>query len=136
MATISPIDSAALAQTTKTAGLSMDDLLKLLMAELSYQDPLKPVDNKDFLTQMAQFTSLDTTRQLNDNIQNLLNAQSLNQSVGLLGKTVDASTDNNGIVSGQVTALQLTSGSPEITLKTAGGEVIAGVRISQIQTIR
>lgn len=133
---VSAIDSAALAQTTKTAGLSMDDLLKLLMTELSYQDPLKPVDNKDFLTQMAQFTSLDTTRQLNDNIQKLLASQSLNQSVGLLGKTVDASTDSSGVVSGQVTALQLVSGDPEITIKTAGGQVIAGIKISQLQTIR
>ncbi|MGC4061431.1 MAG: flagellar hook capping FlgD N-terminal domain-containing protein [Aquabacterium sp.] len=133
---VSSIDSASLAQTTKTAGLSMDDLLKLLMTELSYQDPLKPVDNKDFLTQMAQFTSLDTTRQLNDNIQKMLSTQSLNQSVGLLGKTVDANTDNNGLVSGKVTALQLVSGDPEITITTTGGDVVAGVKISQLQTIR
>lgn len=133
---VNSIDSAALAQTTRNAGLSMDDLLKLLMTELSYQDPLKPVDNKDFLTQMAQFTSLDTTRQLNDNITQLMNTQSLNQSVGLLGKTVDAQTTSNGVVSGQVTALQLVSGTPQITIKTAGGEVIAGIPIGQLQTIR
>lgn len=133
---VNSIDSAALAQTTRNAGLSMDDLLKLLMTELSYQDPLKPVDNKDFLTQMAQFTSLDTTRQLNDNISQLMSTQSLNQSVGLLGKTVDAQTNSNGVVSGQVTALQLVSGTPQITIKTAGGEVIAGIQIGQLQTIR
>lgn len=133
---VNSIDSAALAQTTRNAGLSMDDLLKLLMTELSYQDPLKPVDNKDFLTQMAQFTSLDTTRQLNDNITQLMSTQSLNQSVGLLGKTVDAQTDSNGVVSGQVTALQLVSGTPQITIKTAGGEVITGIQIGQLQTIR
>lgn len=133
---VNSIDSATLAQTTRNAGLSMDDLLKLLMTELSYQDPLKPVDNKDFLTQMAQFTSLDTTRQLNDNITKLLSTQSLNQSVGLLGKTVDAQTDKNGVVSGQVTALQLVSGTPEITIKTTGGEVITGIQIGQLQTIR
>lgn len=133
---VNSIDSAALAQTTRNAGLSMDDLLKLLMTELSYQDPLKPVDNKDFLTQMAQFTSLDTTRQLNDNITQLLSTQSLNQSVGLLGKTVDAQTDSGGVVSGQVTALQLVSGTPQITIKTAGGEIIAGILIGQLQTIR
>lgn len=133
---VTSIDSAALAQTTRNAGLSMDDLLKLLMTELSFQDPLKPVDNKDFLTQMAQFTSLDTTRQLNDNITRLLSTQSLNQSVGLLGKTIDAKTDSNGVVSGQVTALQLVSGTPEITIKTTGGEVITGIQIGQLQTIR
>lgn len=133
---VTSIDSAALAQTTRNAGLSMDDLLKLLMTELSFQDPLKPVDNKDFLTQMAQFTSLDTTRQLNDNITRLLSTQSLNQSVGLLGKTIDAKTDSNGVVSGQVTALQLVSGTLEITIKTTGGEVITGIQIGQLQTIR
>ena len=133
---VNSIDGAALAQTTRNAGLSMDDLLKLLMTELSYQDPLKPVDNKDFLTQMAQFTSLDTTRQLNDNITQLLSTQSLNQSVGLLGKTVDAQTQDNRVVSGQVTALQLVSGTPEITIKTSGGEVITGIQIGQLQTIR
>lgn len=133
---VNAIDSASLAQTTKTAGLSMDDLLKLLMTELSYQDPLKPVDNKDFLTQMAQFSSLDTTRQLNDNIQKLLTAQSLNQSVGLLGKTVDANTDEKGLVSGMVTALQLVSGEPEITIKTKDDQTITGIRIAQLQTIR
>lgn len=131
----SAIDSASLAQSTKTAGLSMEDLLKLLMTELSYQDPLKPVENKEFLAQMAQFSSLDTTRQLNDNIQRMLSLQSLNQSVGLLGKTVDAST-STGTVSGQVTALQLASGEPQITLTTTGGEVLTGIALSQVQTIR
>lgn len=130
------IDSASLANSTKSAGLSMDDLLKLLMTELTYQDPLKPVDNKDFLTQMAQFSSLDTTRQLNDNIKNLMSMQSLNQSVGLLGKTVDAQKDDGSVVSGQVTALQLVSGEPKITIKTASNEVIAGLSLSQVQTIR
>jgi flagellar basal-body rod modification protein FlgD len=131
----SAIDSASLAQSARSAGLSMDDLLRLLMTELSYQDPLKPVENKEFLAQMAQFSSLDTTRQLNDNIQRMLTLQSLNQSVGLLGKVVDANGES-GVVSGQVTALQLAAGEPQITITTTSGEVIAGLSLGQIQTIR
>lgn len=131
----SAIDSASLAQSTKAAGLSMDDLLRLLMTELSYQDPLKPVENKEFLSQMAQFSSLDTTRQLNENIERMISLQSLNQSVGLLGKTVDAIT-GTATVSGTVTALQLASGEPQITLKTSSGEVITGISLAQVQTIR
>ncbi|MDO9005733.1 MAG: flagellar hook capping FlgD N-terminal domain-containing protein [Aquabacterium sp.] len=131
----SAIDSASLASSTKAAGLSMDDLLKLLMTELTYQDPLKPVENKDFLTQMAQFSSLDTTRQLNESIEKMLSLQSLNQTVGLLGKTVDAVNDT-GTVSGQVTALQLVSGDPQITIKTSTGEIITGLTMAQVQTIR
>lgn len=131
----SAINSASLASSTKAAGLSMDDLLKLLMTELTYQDPLKPVENKDFLTQMAQFSSLDTTRQLNDSIEKMLSLQSLNQTVGLLGKTIDA-TNDTGTVSGQVTALQLVAGDPQITIKTSTGEIITGLTMAQVQTIR
>jgi flagellar basal-body rod modification protein FlgD len=126
----SAIDSA-----TKAAGLSMDDLLKILMTELTYQDPLKPVENKEFLAQMAQFSSLETSRQLNDNITRMLSLQSLNQSVGLLGKTVDATT-NTGTVSGQVTALSLNAGEPQITLRNANGELFTGITLAQVQTIR
>ena len=131
---LSSIDSISLAQTSKAAGLSMEDLLKLLMTELSFQDPLKPVDNKDFLTQMAQFSTLDTSRQLNSNILQLLSAKSLSQSVGLLGKTVDASTDS-GPVSGQVTALQLASGQPMLTINTSTG-LVTGISLGQVQNIR
>lgn len=135
MASTSAIDSS-LTQTTKAAGLSIDDFLRILMTELTYQDPLKPVENKDFLAQIAQFASLDTTRQLNDNIKSLLSMQSLNQSVGLLGKTVDATQADGTTVSGQVAAIQMSSGTPEITLKSSSGEVFAGLSLSQIKTVR
>jgi flagellar basal-body rod modification protein FlgD len=132
---IGSIDSATVAQTSKTAGLRMEDLLTLLMTELTYQDPLKPVDNKDFLTQMAQFSSLETSRQLNDNIVQLLSAQSLSLSVGLIGRTVDAAVDSS-TVSGQVTALQLASGQPMLTLTAANGQVFTGISMNQVQNVR
>ncbi|TAK84382.1 MAG: flagellar hook capping protein [Aquabacterium sp.] len=131
----SAINATGVNDAIKSAGLSMDDLLKLLLTELTYQDPMKPVENKDFLAQMAQFSSLDTTRQLNENIQSMLSLQSLNQSVGLLGKTVDAATDT-AIVSGTVTALNLSTGQPLITVKTAAGETIANIGLGQIQNVR
>jgi flagellar basal-body rod modification protein FlgD len=131
----SSLSSAAVTNATQAAGLSMNDLLKVLMTELTYQDPMKPDDTKDFLTQVAQFTNLDTTRQLNDNITQLLSLQSLNQSVGLIGKTVDATT-STGTVSGTVTALSLATGQPELTLTDASGAVVAGISLSQIQTVR
>ncbi len=132
---VSAINNSSIDSATKAAGLSMDDLLRILMTELTYQDPLKPVENKDFLAQMAQFSSLDTSRQLNENIERLLSLQSLNQSVGLLGKTVDANLAT-GTVSGQVTALTMVAGEPQITVKGANGEVFAGITLAQVQTIR
>lgn len=127
--------SGSVDNATKVAGLSLEDLMKVLLTELTYQDPLKPVENKDFLAQMAQFSALDTSRQLNDSLQSLLTMQSLNQSVGLLGKTVDALKDGE-LISGEVTALSLSSGSPLVTIKDKDGEVFTGITMSDVQTIR
>lgn len=48
-----------------TASLGQGDFLKLLIAQLQQQDPFEPVDNKDMLAQMAQFSSLAGTTQSN-----------------------------------------------------------------------
>ncbi len=120
---------------TASANLSMEDLLRVLLTELTYQDPLKPVENKDFMAQIAQFSSLDATQRLNSNIEQMLALQSINQSVGLLGKTVSANTDA-GAISGVVSAMQMVNGQPQLTITTSTGQTFAGVTIGQIETIR
>jgi flagellar basal-body rod modification protein FlgD len=118
-----------------SASLSMEDLLRVMLTELTYQDPLKPVENKDFMAQIAQFSSLDASRQLNTSIEQLLKMQSLNQSVGLLGKTVDAQTAT-GAVTGQVKSLSLVNNEPQLTLQLADGQTMAGITVGQIQSVR
>ncbi len=117
-----------------SASLSMEDLLKVMLTELTQQDPMKPVENKDFMAQIAQFSSLDASRQLNSSIEHLLKLQSLSQSVGLLGKTVDAQTAT-GFVTGQVSALTTSGTEPQLTLQTASG-LVPGITIGQIQNVR
>jgi flagellar basal-body rod modification protein FlgD len=117
------------------SSLSMQDLLRVMLTELTFQNPLKPVDNKDFMTQVAQFSSLDASQQLNQNLERLLSLQSINQSVGLLGKTVSVTT-NTGGATGQVTALTLVNGEPQLTLTTTGGGTVTGISIGQVETIR
>jgi len=67
----------------KTSDLSMQDFFKLLAAQLQNQNVLDPVDNTEFLSQMAQFSSLSAMQELSSNFNNLL-------SVTYLGKTVTA----------------------------------------------
>ena len=117
------------------ARLSMEDLLHVLLTELTHQDPLKPVENKDFMAQIAQLSSLDAAQRLNQNLEQLLTLQSLNQSVGLLGHSVAARTEG-GPVSGQVSALSLVGGEPRLTLTTADGRTVAGLTVGQLETVR
>lgn len=115
--------------------LRLDDLLKVLLTELTHQDPFKPVENTDFMAQIAQFASLSSTQQLNTNIEQLVALQAMNQSVALIGRRVSAKV-NGATVDGVVKSLSLADGLPRITINTDGGEVIPNVAIGQLETVR
>lgn len=123
------------ASATSSSKLTLEDFLKVLLTQLTYQDPLKPMDNQEFMAQIAQFTTLEQTQQLNTNIQSLLNNQSSLQSVGLIGRTVDISTDS-GPLTGTVSALSLSGTSPLLTLALSGGGTASNVSLSQITSVR
>ncbi len=74
--------------------MGKDEFLKLLTVQLKYQNPLDPMQNTEFLAQLAQFTSLEQLMNMNGNLQaNFLMTQSLNNSsaTGFIGKTLRAS---------------------------------------------
>lgn len=73
---------------TQEVGINQTDYLKLFMQELTYQDPLKPVDNREFMAQMAQFSSLQEARTTNEALNSLIGMTSANQSLMMLGKKV------------------------------------------------
>jgi len=134
MASIGAVGSAT-AVNLETNGIGMQDFMKILLTQLTFQDPLKPMDNQEFMAQMAQFTSLEQTQQLNDKMYALLTTQASLQSVGLIGRNVEISTDG-GNITGQVTALSLKGETPLITIKTPAGVVLEGVSLSQVQFVR
>ena len=130
------VSSTPAVTTAQTANLSLNDLLTVLLTELTHQDPLKPVDNTEFMAQIAQFAALDSTQQTNQSVQQLVGLQALNQTVGLIGRTVSATLANGSQVNGQVIAVAILNGTPEVTIQSAGGGVTTNVTIGQIQTVR
>ncbi|MDQ8033147.1 MAG: flagellar hook capping FlgD N-terminal domain-containing protein [Bordetella sp.] len=110
------IDSvSALSNSLQSSNLGMQEFLKVLMTQLTYQDPLKPMDNQEFMTQMAQFTTLEQTQQLNSKIETLITNQAALQSVGLIGRTVDVTT-STGTLTATVQALSLAGDAPVLSL--------------------
>jgi flagellar basal-body rod modification protein FlgD len=122
-------------QTPQTAVVNQEDLFKILLTQLSYQDPLKPLDNAEFIAQLAQFTSLEQARQTNDNIESLLRMQSSNQSIGLLSRNVEVTTALSKEV-GSVTTITFEEGTPRLTIKTADGRFINNISLSQVQIVK
>lgn len=127
--------SSAGASSVRQSSIGLQDFLKILLTQLTYQDPLKPLDNQEFMAQMAQFTTLEQTQQMNDKLGQLVNSQSSLQSVGLLGRTVDAETDG-GPLSGRVTAMTLQDGVPQLTLTMANGASASGIALTQLVRVR
>lgn len=116
-------------------GITQQDFLRILSTQLTFQDPLKPMDNQQFMAQMAQFSSLEQTRMSNEKLDTLLALQAANQSLGLIGKTVEVTTVS-GSTSGQVTTISFVDGRPVLTVKTPSGELLTDVSLSQVSLVR
>jgi len=78
---------------TANQQLGKDDFLKLLLTQLSNQDPTSPMQNTEFIAQMAQFSSLEQMTNMNSEFTKLASSLSSSEAVSVIGKTVEL---NNG----------------------------------------
>lgn len=117
-----------------SSSINMQDFLNILLTQLTYQDPLKPMDNKEFMAQLAQFTTLGQTQELNGKIDSLLSTQASMQAIGLIGKTVTFTTDQ-GTASGQVMGLSWAGSTPQLSVLPQNGNSLTLISLSQVNTI-
>jgi flagellar basal-body rod modification protein FlgD len=88
-------------KATPGGELGKDDFLKILITQLSHQDPTQPMQDKDFIAQMAQFSSLEQITNMSEGMGKLASLLARGQAMGLLGSMVDIS-DADQTVSGLV----------------------------------
>jgi len=98
---------------TNKSTLTQDDFLKLLTVQLQNQDPLKPMEDAQFMGQMAQFASLEQTRELNTTVATLSTSLGFTSAQQFLGKNVTLN-DAGAEVTGTVSGVMLVSGVPQI----------------------
>lgn len=128
-------NAASGSQATDAFGLSFDALLKIVLTQLTYQDPLKPMDNFQFVSQLAQFSQIQQGQSLIDGMNTLVAAQTTGQAAGLLGKVVDFST-RQGTLSGKVVAAAFSSGGATLTIETTQGATISDLPLANVSQIR
>lgn len=116
------VDGKVVAETTptyeqKAKGDTLDKqaFLQLLMTQMQYQDPLEPMDNTEYVSQLAQFSALEAMQSVD---QTLINQNALN----LVGKQVImsvGSSDGNGTVeiAGKVDFVRIINGKAHLSIE-------------------
>src|SRR3954454_15951231 len=131
MTTIDPTAAATAATATQPSSsspsnaMNKDTFLKLLVAQLKYQNPMSPNDSTQFLQQTATFTQVENLQNILAKTTDLLAAQQNNQATNMLGDKITATGADGKDITGIVTGMRLTADGP--VLKVNGTEVNLGV---------
>lgn len=85
------------------------DFLQILVTQLRYQDPMKPMDDREFATQLAQFSSLEQ-------ISEQTRWSKMTYGLGLIGQEVTFAQEEGGITTAIVKALRTVDGAPLLSV--------------------
>lgn len=131
--TVQPIEQLntlqAAGMSAANANLGKDEFLKLLIAQLRNQDPMKPMEDREFIAQLAQFNSLEQMQNLNTSFSQMLKWQQLSQSSALIGKKIEAVKVGGVEVRGTVSEIKIGADGPMLKV---GQEYIPLGSISKI----
>ncbi len=137
MSPISLANSAAnpTATTTNPSELNMEQFMQLLTVQLENQDPLDPMNDRDFFAQMAQLGQVQ-------GMDNLIKSSQLQQAQQLMGKTVtavqpmtDSSSGQASLVTGVVSRISVKNGVYYLGVQEADGG-IADVTMGSLQNVQ
>ncbi len=122
------------------SNLGKEDFLNLLVAQLTHQDPLNPMEDKDFTAQLAQFSSLEQLTNISSGIQNLSQGterQEMLSAVSFIGKEVMAQGETMSKVDGKVNTMAFTidetAANCYINIFDSGGSIVKTIQMESLQ---
>ena len=106
-----PLQDTTTLSTVGKSTLDRDDFMTLFITQMQHQDPLEPMDSTDMASQLAQFSNMEATMKMSDNLEKLLGyqvSQNNLQLLTLIGKEVQGAGNTMGVVDGKVSTTQYT----------------------------
>ena len=114
-----PVDGKGKPLAIRKSGydaLDKNSFLKLLVTQLSKQDPTNPMNDREFISQMAQFTSLQQTQSLTTEMAKLSRSQEIVAANSYIGQQVTVKDGTNGSTKGIVSGVQMNADGPQIVV--------------------
>jgi flagellar basal-body rod modification protein FlgD len=96
--------------------LGQNAFLQLMMTQMQNQDPLSPQDNSQFLSQLAQFTSLEQMTNVDTQEQQVAQTLSVLEAHQLLGSNVTVQNADGSTASGTVSSIKFSNGAPQLVV--------------------
>ena len=112
---VSANGAANLAQT-KSNALDSDQFMQILMAQLTHQNPLEPMDNNEMMSQFSQLNSLQELRQIHASMDTLSASNQVIYLASLIGKNVKVNRADGNILEGVVEGVVTEKDNPQLRI--------------------
>lgn len=132
-AAIGGIIGGATADATRKnqfSDISSEEFVKILVTELSNQDPLAPNDTKQILEQLSSLRNIESQMDLQKSLESLVSQNQVAQASGLIGKAVEGLDGNDRKVSGEVKSIRIADG--QAMLELSSGATLPMSRVTKI----
>jgi flagellar basal-body rod modification protein FlgD len=125
-------------KTQGSSELGQNEFMELMIAQMENQSPLDPQDNGEFISQLAEFSSLEEMQKLSSQVENFATSYQSSQALqasAMVGRTVlvpgtDAPMSSDGTISGMVD-LEASTGSLKVSIFNASGELVNELNMGQ-----
>ncbi len=107
--------------------MGKDQFMLLLLAQLRNQDPLKPMEDREFIAQLAQFNMVEQMQQMNEGLLSMMYMDQFSQAAPLIGKTIEAIDPTTGE--------KVTGTVSEVTFENGLAELIVGENTVPLENV-
>ncbi len=124
---LTPTGTSGTTMTNPSDNLGENDFLKLMMDQLQNQDPLNPSDPTQYMSELANFSSLEQETQIAGSTSSAATQQASTSALSLLGHTVNYQDSNGVTQTGVVSKVDFSSSGPLLTIGTTPGISLGSV---------
>ena len=115
---------------TNKLALKTEDFIKMMITQLQQQDPMEPAKNEQLLAQMSQIGQLQSSTQLQESLQGIVQQNQIGSAAGLIGKSIKGMDADNNEVGGLVTSVRVTDDG--VNLELDNGKSLSLSRVTTI----